>query len=287
MKKFIPFLGALLFSLTITAQYHSLLWKISGNGLRRPSYLFGTMHTADARAFGPAQKALKYFPKTKAYAMELDPQKMMDPGLLNKVMMGKGYSLKKMIPGAEYHFLDSLALIQTGYSMLLFDNVEPVFVMTILESVEMGLNDSSVDGNEDVMDLYFYNQAKKAKKKVIGIETVGEQLGALNSMSYDEQAKLLVDEIRTFNDKKDDDQDVLRFYIDQNLDSLGGPENDMPPKFYAAMITDRNARMADRIAVFIKKKPTFIAIGAMHLPGDGGVIDLLRKKGFKVEAVKL
>ena len=75
--------------------------------------------------------------------------------------------------------------------------------------------------------------------------------------------------------------------MEQNLDSLGGPETDMPPKFYAAMVTSRNVRMADRIAGFIKKKPTFIAIGAMHLPGDGGVIDLLRKKGFKVEAVRL
>ena len=204
MKKLIPFLGTLFFSLTVTAQYHSLLWKISGNGVKHPSYLFGTMHTADARAFGPVQNAMKYFSKTKAYAMELDPKKMMDPGLLSKVMMGKGYSLKKMIPADEYHFLDSLAVNQIGYSMLLFDNVEPVFVMTILESIEMGLNDSSVEGNSDVMDLYFYNQAKKAKKKVIGIETVAEQLGALNSMSYDEQAKLLVDEIRTFNDKKDD-----------------------------------------------------------------------------------
>jgi uncharacterized protein YbaP (TraB family) len=56
-------------------------------------------------------------------------------------------------------------------------------------------------------------------------------------------------------------------------------------KFYKALVTDRNERMSDRIAKFIKQQPTFIAIGALHLPGEKGVIGLLRKKGFKVEPV--
>jgi uncharacterized protein YbaP (TraB family) len=89
-------------------------------------------------------------------------------------------------------------------------------------------------------------------------------------------------------DNKQDGKDVLNYYLNQNLDSLSANDNDakMPEKFYKAMVLDRNTRMADRISKFIKDQATFIAIGALHLPGNKGVIELLRKKGFTVEAVK-
>ena len=80
----------------------------------------------------------------------------------------------------------------------------------------------------------------------------------------------------------------MKYYIEQNLDSLlvMNDKQPMPPKLYKALITDRNVRMADRIDLFIHKQPTFIAVGALHLPGPGGVIALLRKKGYTVEAWK-
>ena len=80
---------------------------------------------------------------------------------------------------------------------------------------------------------------------------------------------------------------MLKYYLDQNLDSLSANDDDAKKseKFYKALVIDRNARMAERIGEFIKKQPTFIAIGALHLPNDVGVIALLRKKGFTVEPV--
>jgi uncharacterized protein YbaP (TraB family) len=287
MKKIFLFLFLEGF-LSANCQYNSLLWKVTGNGLKKPSFLYGTMHTSDARVFAFSDSVMKYFTSAPAYAMELDPKEAFNMSLVSKLMMGKGYSLKKMIPGREYELLDSVVKHEIGFSVSLFDNVAPVFTMTIFEASAMELKDSSVHGNKEVLDLYFYKQAKKKKKKIIGIETVDEQLSALNSLDYQEQADLMVKEIHSFEEHKSQGADLVKFYLEQNLDSLaaGDVDAEMPEKFYKALVTDRNVRMANRIDNFVREQSTFIAIGALHLPGDKGVIELLRRKGYKVEAVK-
>ena len=278
MKKVIQALVLLLIASQAQAQYKSLLWKISGNGLKDTSYLFGTMHTADARIISMSERARPYFDGSKAYAMELDPdgeKNMM--GLMGKMMMGKGYSLQKMIPGKEYGYLDSICTSQMGVPMSMFDNVSPIIIMTIFEGVSMGLDESALTGKAQVLDLYLHDQAKKAKKKIIGIETVTEQLSALGSLPYQDQADMLTQEVDSFRVNKNSGQEVLKYYLAQDLDSLSANDDDSKKSenFYKTLVTDRNERMANRMGEFIKKQSTFIAIGAMHLPGDAGVIALL------------
>lgn len=289
MKKSLPFLLLFFISAVAGAQYKSLLWKITGNGIKEPSYLFGTMHTADPRVVELGNKlAGNYFKSAKAYAMELDPDEAFNMNMFDKLMMGNGYSLAKMIPKKEYGLLDSIVTKQAGLPMAMFDNIAPVFVMTIFETMSMGLADSSADGNTQILDINFYNQAKEADKKIIGIETSEEQLSALGALSYKEQADLLVQEIDSFQANQSDGADLVQYYLKQDLDKLAESDNEAEKdgKFYKALVLDRNERMATRIAEFIKKQSTFIAIGAMHLPSQKGVIELLRKKGFTVKAVK-
>ncbi len=289
MKKYASFILLLLGALGACAQYNSLLWKITGNGLKEPSYLFGTMHTADSRVVALGSKITRpYFNSAKVFAMEINPDiDAMDMSLLSKVMMGPGNSLSQLIPDKEYHFLDSVVSKQTGFPMMMFDNVSPIFVMTIIETVGMGLSDTSADGNKEVLDLYLYNKAKDSNKKIIGIETVQEQLNALGTMLYKDQAQMLIEEIDSFNQNSVTGKQEVGYYLNQNLDSLAAndDETQKPEKFYKALVLDRNERMAKRIGEFIKKESTFIAIGALHLPGEKGVIELLRKKGFQVEPV--
>lgn len=286
MKKLF-FALSTLFYFSVSAQYNSLLWKISGNGLQKPSYLFGTMHTSDKKVLGMSNAAMPYFAEVSAYAMELDPKESFNMSLISKLMMGKGHSLKAMIPEREYQILDSIVKKQVGFSLKLFDNIAPIYVMTILQTAGIESGDSAEKG-EQVLDLYFYEQAKKEKKKTMGIEKVDEQLDALNSLSYQEQADMLVEELRKYESNEDIMKDMVRYYLDQNLDSLLmlNDKEPMPEKFYKALVTDRNRRMANRLADFMEKQQLFIAIGALHLPGEKGVIQLLRKKGFIVEPVK-
>lgn len=287
MKK-ILFVLSILLSFSLSAQYNSLLWKITGNGLKKPSYLYGTMHTSDARVFNFSDSLMPFFNASKAYAMELDPVTAFDFSIVSKITMGKGYSLKKMIPDTDYLFLDSVMRKEVKYSVKMFDNVAPVFTMSLLEMKSMGLSDSSIKGNKEVLDVYFHNLAKKKKKKLIGIETVEEQLGALNSLTYQEQADMLLAELHAMRGNNSEGTELVEYYLQQDLDKLAAMNSvsDMPEKFYKALVSDRNVRMADRIAVFIQEQPVFVAIGALHLPGSGGVIELLRKKGYTVYPVR-
>jgi uncharacterized protein len=287
MKKILFAVSAALCWFSVSAQYNSLIWKITGNGLQQPSYLYGTMHTTDKRIVKMSDSSLKYFNQAQAYAMELDPKESFNMGLISKLMMGKGHSLRAMIPEKEYAILDSIVKAEVGFSLKLFDNVAPVFIMTILQASEISTGDTANEGTE-VLDLYFHRLAKEGKKKVIGIETVDEQIDALNALTYEEQAEMLVHELRDYRDNKNAMTDLVRYYLEQNLDSIAvlNDKDPMPEKFYKALITDRNRRMANRIADFTQKQSTFIAVGALHLPGEKGVIELLRKKGFTVEAAK-
>jgi len=269
------------------AQYNTLCWKIFGNGARDTSYLYGTMHTSDKRVFNFSEQVTAAFDGSKAYAMELDPSNAFQPGLLSRVMMGKGQSLKKMIPESNYKTLDSTFKASYGFGLAMFDNVAPVFVMTMYESVQLGVEESALS-NKEVLDLYWYKQAKKQKKKIIGIETVEEQISALNALSYQEQAELLVNEMnQAGTDSGSDGHDLMDYYLRGALDSLALFDSEllMQTKYAQSLLTDRNQRMADRIGKTVKQQKSFVAIGAMHLPTPTGVIALLRAQGFTVEPI--
>ena len=287
MRKILSLLLFIISALFTQAQYNALLWKITGNGLKNPSYLYGTMHTSDARILRQGDKALPYLEQTKQYAMELDPKESFNIAMLEKVMMGKGYSLKKMIPEREYKLIDSLVEKSTGVSLALFDNISPVFISAIVEADGSGLQKNTT--GESFLDTYLSEKAAKKKKTVVGIETVDEQIGALNVLSYQEQADLLVDAVHDLEKGADTGGDMVKYYLEQNLDSIAEMDAtaDMPPKLYRALVTDRNKRMAERIGDMAHKQSTFAAVGALHLPGNEGVITLLREKGYTVEAVKM
>lgn len=279
-------IAALIVSFSVSAQYHSLCWRITGNGMKQPSYLFGTMHVSDKRVFNFGEKVTKAFDASHAYAMELDPDKALNPSVALSLVMKDGSRISQMLPDSDYKFADSLIRSATGLSLAPFDRVEPVLVTAMLEEGSMGLSASDTANMSEEMDLYFYHKAKVQKKKQIGIETVDEQIAALHTLTYQEQARQLQDAITELRHPTGaGDRDLLKYYIAQDLDSLlsMSDESQMPEKFYKALVTDRNIRMADRISEFIQKQPTFIAVGALHLPGAGGVIELLRRKGYRVE----
>lgn len=284
MRPFIFLLSSFLCTVS-WGQYNSLLWKISGNGLSEPSYLYGTMHTKDARVFAFSDSVMPAFNRASAYAMELDVDAVMKPSMLSKLMMGGKHSIRKMIPVAEYQLLDSLFKIQSkGLSVKLFDNMSPMLLMIMIETSALGLSDSSISGNDDALDVYFFNEAKKQKKKLIGIETLEEQMQAINSLNYKEQADMLSDALREMQHGEEQQPELIQQYLSQQLDSLLvlNEREAMPPKLYKALIIDRNMRMAERMAAIALEQSTFIAVGALHLPGDGGVIQRLRKRGFQV-----
>ncbi|MFI5264554.1 MAG: TraB/GumN family protein, partial [Candidatus Kapaibacterium sp.] len=135
---------------------------------------------------------------------------------------------------------------------------------------------------------YLMNKALNHKKEIIGIETIEEQIKALDLIPLKEQAKMLVEIIEPDTTKKDDSpDDLVDIYAKGDLDAIYSfyKKEDLSNTFNAALITDRNHRMADRIDSIMHEKTLFTAVGALHLPGDEGVINLLRKKGYTLNPV--
>jgi uncharacterized protein YbaP (TraB family) len=217
--------------------------------------------------------------------MEIDPAKINALSLLSEIMGDGKHSLKKELSPDGYNLLDSTVNAKTGLSLSLFDKMQPIIIQAL---ISMPDGDKTKDSSGLFLDLYFYKMAQEKGKKITGVETVNEQIKALNTLNYQDQITLLLKDLKEQKDSKDDFENMMRQYVNASLDSLlmMSDELQMPAQFNKVLLTDRNLRMADRISKMIAKESHFIGIGAMHLPGTEGVIELLRKKGFIVKPIK-
>jgi uncharacterized protein len=141
------------------------------------------------------------------------------------------------------------------------------------------------------LDIYFFKEAKKQKKQTIGLEKTMEQIDAFSAVPYELQARGLVDAVTDYGKEGELDMDAMMdYYVEGNLDKLlemttkDEDDEEMAKIFNDIFLVKRNYNMADRAEPYIKKGSTFIAVGAAHLPGEEGIIKLLRKKGYKVIA---
>ncbi len=279
MKKYAFLLLATIFtSISTIMNAQSLLWKITGKGLKKPSYLYGTIHIQDKRVFAFDDTVLNTLKSCDAYAMELNPEKI-DPQKMKKLTLMKKHTIKELLTQEEYDKLDKYLREKTGSSVMLFNKVKPFFIQSQIMQLDMPKDEA------EALDLYFFKYAKKHNLKVYGIEKLKEQLAAVNKISLKDQAKMLMQSVEDTTSQNF--EDLVSAYRSQDLKKLYKLLRDttLPQNFEEAFLIKRNKVMAKRISKFIKKQSVFNAIGAAHLAGEHGVIALLRKKGYTVEPV--
>ncbi|TRW23133.1 TraB/GumN family protein [Flavobacterium zepuense] len=271
------------FSATAQKLDNSLLWKISGNGLSKPSYLFGTMHiSCDATLDAGVQTALE---NTKQLYLELD---MDDPKISSEILAGmnmkNGVTLNSLASTEDYKVLDEFLTTTLGAPSGSLKTVKPMVISTLLIPKMIDCEPQSFE-----MELLKYTQMQK--EEVYGLETVKEQLTLFDNVPYTEQ---MTDLIKTAYDNmnyaKAETQQLMLLYKSKDINGiLEFMKKDGNPLFanhMDAFINNRNKNWIPRIEKIAKEKPTLFAVGAGHLPGDSGVITLLRKQGYTVEAVK-
>ena len=266
-------------------KYNSLFWEISGNGLTEHSYLYGTMHTQDDRAFQFKDGVMEAFNQAEIYAMELNMDSVDQEGLLSKLIKDSVYSLKTLLTANEYKIVSDFFRDSLGQPLFMFEKMQPLFTSQMVTLRDLDAQQT------DALDIYFFKEAKKQKKQTIGLEKTIEQIDAFSAIPYEMQAKSLVDAVKDYGKEEDLDMDtMIKYYVEGNLDKLlemttkDEDHEEMSKIFNDIFLVKRNYNMADRVEPYIKKGSSFIAIGAAHLPGKEGVIELLRKKGYKVIA---
>lgn len=285
MKRILSLLVATtlsVFSITAQELENSTLWKIEGNGLENPSYLFGTIHiTCDATLEGDVKKALD---ETTQIVMELD---MDDPNMQMKMMKGMylkdGKTLKDFVSEEEYKTIDSLFINNMGMSVKMMENVKPFFLSSMFYP-------KMLDCPMQSFELELTKIAKEQEEEIYGLETIEEQIKVFDDIPLEDQ---YADLIRMAENNLEDDKDIfakmLKVYKEENitalLDMMDDDKNKTVSNHQDKLLNKRNENWISKIGEYAKDQPTFFGVGAGHLAGDNGVINLLRDAGYTVTAI--
>jgi uncharacterized protein len=276
---FFPFL----FPNPISAQLKkSLLWEVSGNGLSSPSYLYGTMHVGDKRAHEFSDATMAAFKQSRAFAGELNMDEVDQLAVLNMMKLDSGQKLHEFFTTEEWARIEAFCQEKIHINPKDFDDYNVFFLVSLISQSQFK------NQMGQAVDLYFYSEAKKSGKKLLGLEKVEEQIAAINSMPIEEQKEMLMDAVEGKNgSSKKDLKKMVKAYAKGDLEALEeiAADADLGNDFETAFVTERNHRMAERMVPMIQAQSTFVAVGALHLPGEEGIISLLRGMGYQVKPI--
>ncbi len=263
------------------SQNNSLLWEITGDSIKSPCYVFGTMHIRDKRAFRFHDSLLIKLKSCQTFAGEIALDKSSIKEGASDFMVPPGKELKNLLTEAEYKKVKRFCTKNIGPAALLINKLKPIFISafiteSLLES-EMPMS----------LDEYLQEKSKDLGLTVKGLETVKEQMAVLDQLTLEEQAQMLVEQVDHIEEERKEMQRMADVYASQNLDSLYAftqtPE--MEGEFGDALIKNRNIIMANRLEKLMKSETVFCAVGAAHLPGENGLLNLLKLKGYKIRAI--
>lgn len=263
-----------------------LLYKISGRNLSKPSYLFGTLHAICPGDLFGMDELPTFFDQTERLFLELDFD---DPEVLKKAAaaldMPEGKTLRDFLTPEKYAKVDEMFRHLLGARVSAFGRVSPLGLSAIVSGSPQATGcNAPVSYETKLVEL-----AKAANKTIDGLETVEEQIAALNFKPLEKQAedlyKLSLDPQKPI----DEFRELVAVYKEQDAEKLAGfiaRQTSANPQLAAKMLTGRNRRWLPKIESVIAEKPTFIAVGGGHLGGANGIVNLLKQKGYTVTAIK-
>ena len=272
--------------------YPSLLWEITGDGLSKPSYLFGTMHVSSKMVFHLSDSFYLGIKKADVVALETDMGTWQDD-FSRYDLEGSGfnfdYNLRRGFDGpGDYFTIGTLQFppYEKLIEMALY--ISPAMINSFLYRTN---SDKAVDFEEDTyLDMHIYQAGKKWGKKVCGVENFDRSMELMKE-AYVDASKEKNKKERSFDYDGDFSYSKLEdAYRTGNLDLLDtiNKVNSTSAAFDEKFLYRRNEIQANSIDSIIKTKQSlFVGVGAAHLPGQRGVIELLRKKGYTLRPIKI
>lgn len=268
---------------------NALLWKVEGEGLAGPSYVFGTIHLIPADDFflpGGTEAALA---AADRIVFEIDLAEMMDLGaqlsLFTRAIMPGGQKLSDLLSEEDYQLVSD-RFAELGLPMMLFDRIKPMF-LSVFASSDMS-PDGLAMGTSTSYEMEFYELAKSEGIPTGGLETMEFQMSVFDSIPYEAQAEMLVETIRAMDTEEDQFDMLIGLYKKQDIETLytyiGAEEGELGP-YEDLLVGNRNERWISGMRDLMKEESVFFAVGAGHLGGEKGVIRLLRAEGYAVSPV--
>jgi len=285
-KIFIATFIALFFIVSVQAQ---LLWKVSGNGLTKSSYLFGTHHLIEKNQIKDFNKILILSGQADAVVGEMDMTDMASmQAKIMQVAVMPGKNIKDMISTADYTLVDTELKQILGAGLDQLGAFKPIMLETMFSEF-VYLRSQNLTKQPEAIDVLFQMNAKENHKKVVGLETIEQQAAIMfDSLSLNRQAEILVKSVKEKQKEIDLIKKLNEYYLAGDLKKLSALDNeddDLTPAEKKPMYENRNADWMKQIPALLSKQSCFIAVGCMHLVGETGLIEQLKKSGYKVEGI--
>lgn len=302
MKRFLTL--ALTLILCTTIAHAQLLWRISGGGLTKPSYVVGTYHLAKVSFVDSIPGLRTAMAQTEQAYGEINMiETITDPALAQKVqkamMLADGQTIDNILTPEQYNRLNTFLQHTLGTDLnnpmlASLKQMSPGALYIQLQVLACMAQENSQFDLSAQFDAYFQQAAQEQGKPVGGLETMEQQISILYGTATTERQ---VEQLMCFVDNADYyiglmKRTITAFYAQdlQTIDSINNEKLhntcDATPEEEDALINNRNANWAKALPEIMKQHATLVAVGAAHLPGDKGLLQLLKAQGYTVEAVK-
>ena len=262
-----------------------LLWKI-GTDSPRPSYVFGTIHSADPRVVRLPPAVQAAFDESEHFCLELVLDARASSVLAQRMVLAQGQSLREVLGGPLFDATVPV-MAQRGVPEHALLRLKPWAVVMLLSGPRHKTG--------QVLDLSLYEIARQQGKSICGLETVEEQVAVFDTAPVEEQVILLRDSVTRYAEQSALLPRLIERYLARDLAGLVSLSQESGPTdaavkrvvygFMQRLLAQRNPRLLERMDAPIRDGGAFIAVGALHLPGEQGVLRLLHQHGYTLEAV--
>ncbi len=290
MKKILIFALSAVAALSANAQ---ILWKVTGNGAKEPSYLFGTHHVAPVTMLTEVEGTMPALESVQTVMGEVDmissPEQMQQIAMAYAVAPADS-TLSKVLSPEQIARVDSILGKYSGGQLkcAMLDMLKPAMVSTQLAMLQTMTAFPGFNPQEQ-LDQNIQSVASANGKKIEGLESIESQFKLLMGNPISEQVKALLESIDKDGESIEKAQKLADAYVNQDLKTIQElviDSEDMEPEDLERLITNRNLNWVETLSAKIPQESVFVAVGVGHFIGEKGLINLLRQKGFTVEPVK-
>lgn len=292
MKKLILLVAVAFATISSNAQ---ILYKISGNNIKGDSYIMGTHHLAPISILDSIEGFKNAISSVDAVYGEIEQSEMNSPATQQKTMAiataPADSTLSRILTKEQYDSIDNVVKKYSGgqASLVMLESLKPAFVS---QQIALLMNMQAIPGFNPMQQLDTQVQVigAQAGREIKGFETVDFQLSILFGQSISEQADDLLETIRKEAKLATFSLELYHAYMNQEIEKVYelmlDPEMGMKPEEEKEMLSDRNENWVKQLQTILPAKSVFVCVGAGHLPGDKGVLNLLRQAGYTITPVK-
>lgn len=285
------FLTALFLIAAAGAAHSQICFKVDGNGLKSPSWLFGTHHLAPLSVFSDNEGAKSGFESAETVVGETDMESMTDMAVVMQMQQlavaPADSTLAQLIPTERFAKYESVfAKLSGGMPLKMFDGFKPFVAANI---VTLSLISSNLGGfnAEEQLDGWLQSNGKQAGKKVVTLETPMQQAEMLYcAIPVSAQLKSLCELLDNPDKVMEETRSLNEAYLRGDLETLlklSQEEEDADAAaFNEVILLKRNKEWLSKLPDIMSAAPSFIAVGALHLPGEQSLVEGLRRLGYTV-----